>query len=226
MGKIFLVVSGETINKNKKIIGQSDFPLSKRGRIQARKTAEELASEKIKAIYSSDLARALRTAEIINDEVQVDIFKLREFGDRNWGVLEGKTLEEAEKYVSDTPAWRVDFSYCPIGGETGAQLAIRVLSKFDEISLKHLLQRIAIVTHNNVALCMVKHVLGIPPSSNLNFEFAPCSISTLESKANKWFLKTLNDICHLKTRTSGSEQANRGREQVVHQVEIDLQDSS
>src|ERR1700730_5479893 len=46
-------------------MGQSDIPLSAKGRVQARWLARQLRAREIAAIYASDLARAHETARII-----------------------------------------------------------------------------------------------------------------------------------------------------------------
>src|SRR6185436_14084383 len=48
-----------------KLIGRTDVALSERGVEQARRLAEKLSSVRLDAVYSSDLRRASRTAEII-----------------------------------------------------------------------------------------------------------------------------------------------------------------
>ncbi len=48
-----------------KLIGHTDVALSERGVEQARRLAEKLAHVRLDAVYSSDLRRAYRTAEII-----------------------------------------------------------------------------------------------------------------------------------------------------------------
>jgi broad specificity phosphatase PhoE len=63
---ILLARHGETAdNKDRRFQGQKDVPLNDTGREQARAIAEELARETIDAIYTSDLARARETAELI-----------------------------------------------------------------------------------------------------------------------------------------------------------------
>ena len=64
--RILLVRHGETDwNATGRIQGHSDTPLNAAGRLQARRAAQRLAREPIRALYSSDLARAFETATII-----------------------------------------------------------------------------------------------------------------------------------------------------------------
>src|SRR5438270_5136350 len=62
--RILLARHGETIfNVEGRWQGRSDSPLSERGLAQARELARALADEPIAAVFSSDLGRAMATAQ-------------------------------------------------------------------------------------------------------------------------------------------------------------------
>ncbi|MDF2654197.1 MAG: hypothetical protein K0R19_671 [Bacillota bacterium] len=95
--RLFLIRHGEIRQHREKIfLGQTDVPLSEKGRVQAREAAEELLNSKAEPvhIYSSDLLRAAETAEIIRNrlmeekrETQVTITlenRLREMALGKW----------------------------------------------------------------------------------------------------------------------------------------------
>jgi len=64
--KLLLVRHGETVwNHVSRYQGHTDVELSDTGREQARLLAKRLSTEKIKAVYSSDLKRAYETASIL-----------------------------------------------------------------------------------------------------------------------------------------------------------------
>ncbi len=66
MSRFILVRHGDTkLNSRERFWGHSDVELSAAGVAQAEKLRDRLATEKISAIYSSELQRALLTAETI-----------------------------------------------------------------------------------------------------------------------------------------------------------------
>lgn len=87
---IYFVRHGQTNwNIEHKIQGQSDIPLNETGKEQARLIAPKLTDLKIDRIISSDLSRALETAQIINTHLKLQITldtRLREF---KYGQIEG-----------------------------------------------------------------------------------------------------------------------------------------
>lgn len=76
--RLFLVRHGEIRQHKEKIfLGQTDIPLSEKGREQAASAAEELKRYGVSAnrIYTSDLSRAMETAEIIRDSLNLRAVK-------------------------------------------------------------------------------------------------------------------------------------------------------
>ena len=92
---LYLVRHGETEwNKSGMVMGQSDSPLTETGLEQAKTTARELKDIHFDAIFSSDLHRAKRTAEIIKLERQLAIQTSKALRERTYGSWEGKMGED------------------------------------------------------------------------------------------------------------------------------------
>ena len=67
MARLLLVRHGTTeFNSTRRFLGYSDIELSADGCQQVEHLRDHLANEKIDAVYSSDLSRALVTAEVIS----------------------------------------------------------------------------------------------------------------------------------------------------------------
>src|SRR5262245_19420506 len=108
--ELILLRHGETDwNRDRRIQGNTDIGLSSVGLDQARRLADRMASERIAAIYSSDLARARETATPLAEALALRLQTtplLREVG---FGAWEGLTLSEVEAcWPDEYAAWRQD----------------------------------------------------------------------------------------------------------------------
>src|SRR5690349_7599240 len=96
--KLFPVRHGETEwNVEGREIGQLDSALTLRGVQQAEALAQRLSELRIDALYSSDLGRAMRTAEIISLECGVPVVADPALRERHMGIFQGLTTDESRK---------------------------------------------------------------------------------------------------------------------------------
>jgi broad specificity phosphatase PhoE len=132
---LLLVRHGETDwNADGRLQGHTDRPLTEYGRRQARQLAEKLESEKLDAIYSSDLARARETAEIVGDRLGLPVELDANLREKDWGNWEGLTAVERD---------RVEF----VGESTEAHQE-RMLRALRRIAERHPAEgRVLVVTH-------------------------------------------------------------------------------
>src|SRR5512135_1407354 len=99
--RIFLVRHGETDwNRTRRFQGRSDLPLNQKGRDQAHALALALKEEPLAAIYSSPLARAMETANVIKVfHPLAPLFAEQRLLEMNLGDLEGmEGARWAEQY--------------------------------------------------------------------------------------------------------------------------------
>ncbi|HEX4323772.1 MAG TPA: histidine phosphatase family protein [Gaiellaceae bacterium] len=98
MTTLLLVRHGETDwNAEGRLQGHTDRPLSDFGRRQAQKLAAELQGEELEAIYSSDLARARETAEIVAERLGLQVELDSDLREKDWGTWEGLTPAERDR---------------------------------------------------------------------------------------------------------------------------------
>ncbi|MCA1631625.1 MAG: histidine phosphatase family protein, partial [Acidobacteria bacterium] len=104
--RILLVRHGQSRgNAERRFGGHSATPLSPKGRAQAEATARALAGERVTSIYSSDLLRAVETAEPLARALNLEINRAEAFRERSVGRMEGLTFEEAaEQHPEDYAA--------------------------------------------------------------------------------------------------------------------------
>ena len=134
MTALLLVRHGETDwNADGRLQGHTDRPLSDFGRRQARQLAEELAEEKLDAIYASDLSRARETAEIVGVRLGLGVVIDPGLREKDWGTWEGLTGPERD---------RVEF----VGESTEAHQE-RMQGALRRIAERHSGGRVLVVTH-------------------------------------------------------------------------------
>jgi broad specificity phosphatase PhoE len=96
MTTLLLVRHGETDwNRTGRWQGHSNPPLNELGRQQARELAESL--DGVDVVYSSDLARARETAEIVAERLGIEVRFDPRLRERSFGAWEGLTSAEIEE---------------------------------------------------------------------------------------------------------------------------------
>ena len=144
--------------------GQADIPLNQTGIAQARALAEKLAGQQFDAVYASDLSRAAQTAAILVKKLAMPIHtdpRLREICQ---GIWEGMSLDEVqEKYADDFKRGAEDPAYSRApGGESVAEVAVRMAAAVDDIAALHPQGRILLVSHGLAVSTLYCQANGIP----------------------------------------------------------------
>jgi probable phosphoglycerate mutase len=159
MTELLLVRHGETDwNRDERFQGHADPPLNDTGRAQARALANDLGRERIDAIYTSDLARARETAELIAEGVGVPFIlepRLREVDVGEWQGL--RRPEIAERFPDGMRNWH-ERGHGWERGETYEQLAERVLEAVEWIVNRHPGGRVVVVGHGGTIRVIRAHV--------------------------------------------------------------------
>lgn len=116
------------------------------GRKQAALLADEL--EPVDAVYSSDLARARETAEILAERIDLEVrldLRLRE---RGFGAWEGLTTDEIESSFPDEQRrWRAGMGAGASDAEPFSVFAARVGSFVKDVDRRHVDEEVLVVAH-------------------------------------------------------------------------------
>ena len=197
-------------NAERRFGGHTATPLSSRGRQQAQDTALTLKSEGITAIYSSDLARAMDTAQPLARLTGLPVNGTSAFRERDVGVMEGLTFEDAAQQHPEQYAalLRRDFEYVLSGGESYRQLLDRARLKLDQIIDENRGGRIAVFSHTGTICILALHLMGALDSPELKpvwISSANCGIARFELR-NDGFVRVLciNDTSHLSGPQKGT----------------------
>ncbi len=201
MSRLLLVRHGTTeFNSTRRFDGYSDIEMNATGYRQVERLRDRLASEKIDAVYSSDLKRALVTAEVISSDHKVDIITCPELREINYGNIEGLTFGEISRLYPEVAESITNFSpklKFP-GGESFEEFIGRT-SKFLNNLEKHApSQTILIVSHSGPLRTLVCHLLGIDQGHWWQIRIDNASLSIAETYPRGAIIRLLNDISHLK----------------------------
>ncbi|KAI8032881.1 Phosphoglycerate mutase-like protein 4 [Camellia lanceoleosa] len=198
--EIVVIRHGETeFNATKRMQGQLDVELNDVGREQATAVAHRLSRErKISIVYSSDLKRALDTAEAIASSCGgLEIIKEPDLRERHLGDLQGLVHHEAAKVCPK--AYRAFSSRrtdqeIPGGGESLDQLYDRCTSALERIGSKHKGERVVMVTHGGV----IRTLYELASPSGQPGRVLNTSVNIFHlSGGDIWTIKSWGDVSHL-----------------------------
>jgi broad specificity phosphatase PhoE len=183
--------------------GHTATPLSARGRAQAEATAHALATEKLSAIYSSDLTRAVETAQPLARLTGLEVQLTDAFRERSVGVMEGLTFEEAAQQHPEQYAalLRRDFEHILHGGESYRQLLDRAARELDQAIERHRGSAIAVFSHTGTICILTLHLMGALDAPELRpvwIATANCGITRFDLRSDGFVrVHAINDTRHL-----------------------------
>jgi alpha-ribazole phosphatase len=162
--KVYLMRHGEVANDGeKRYNGHIDIDITQKGVEQMHRLAELLEGKSIAAVYSSDLIRSKKGAEIISRRVGMSSTPLRELRERSVGAWEGLTAEEIKtRFPDQYSAWRKDLlNYRPPNGECIIDVSLRILPVFKRLIASHQGKEIAMLLHGGVNRVILADALGL-----------------------------------------------------------------
>jgi probable phosphoglycerate mutase len=193
-----------TWNAEGRMQGHADPPLDMVGRAQAQALAQRLKSETFHAIYSSPLARARETSEIIAALHNLPIIFDDRLMERDIGRWTGLTGDEAqERFPEHYTDWR---RLGPPGGENQAALMARAAAAFDDIVAACPAQAVAVVSHGGLLNAYLAHLLGLAPERWISFHFENAGLARLHLEEGHVRLLAVGDDRHLENGIGSAVQ--------------------
>jgi alpha-ribazole phosphatase len=193
---IYLLRHGEVMRaETRRFIGHLDVPLSPGGEAQCLAQARRLAPLRIDALYSSDLARARRSGEIIGAPHGLTPTLLPALREMAMGRWEGLTADEIRAREPDAfRDWMTRIGDFPFpDGESVPDLIARAGPAFDRIVAAAPAGAVVIVAHGGTNRALLCRALGVPLERLLAFGQDYGALSVLESTAHGWVLRRLNE---------------------------------
>ncbi|HEY5729267.1 MAG TPA: histidine phosphatase family protein [Anaerolineales bacterium] len=196
---------GESLgNAQSRWQGQSDYPLTEKGRMQANALAQRWKSENVRFdhVLASPLGRAKETAEIIASALNLNLEFDNIWLERAIGEMEGLTSEE----VRQKPRPPYTTPYDPIGGDGEGDWALYLRAGQ---ALYGLLRRPAgsylIVSHGGLLNQLMNTITGVAPHvdpSGVRFRFENTAFARVFyfPHQHRWAIDAVNDCAHLRSQ--------------------------
>lgn len=171
--RLFIIRHGQVVNHHEyRYNGHYDVDITPLGVEQMEKVAGFLSAVSVDAVYSSDLLRAVKGAEIIAARLGVGFEKVHDLRELNLGRWEGLTRAEAAERFPEEAHFRFqDLANDKVkGGESLVDLRGRVLPAIDAILERHRGGSVCVVAHGGVNRVVLIDAMGLPVENFFRIE--------------------------------------------------------
>ena len=181
--------------------GQLDIPLNAIGHAQALAASKVLGREKFDVVYSSDLSRALQTAEPTATLLAAPVLQEKDLRERHYGIFERLTYAEVKvRYPEDYARFEArDPEYAFRTGESLKDFSGRSIRIITAIADRHKGQSVLVFTHGGILDKLYRFVTGLPLSAERNFGIPNAGLNRIELTPSGWQIRSWADITHLET---------------------------
>jgi len=173
---IYLVRHGETEWNVKKIMqGHKDSNLTEKGINQAKDTAKRLKKIKFDQVFSSDLGRAKKTAEILAIEHKLAVTTHKALRERSFGKYDGRKLKRFQEELkevlqefedlNDQEKFKYKMSY---DNKSWGDIIAKFITFLREISIAYPNKKVLVISHGGVIKFFLIH-LGFATTKQLGW---------------------------------------------------------
>ena len=174
------------------LLGRGDPALTDTGRSQAAALAGLLERRRPSVIVSSPLQRCVQTAEAIAAPLGIEVTIDERLIEADYGEWEGMPLADIPADASER--WRSDPDFRPPGGESLADVAVRVAAWCEEQSRS---ETVVAVTHVSPIKATVAWALGATPTVAWRLFVEVASLTTIGRGETGPVLLGFNERAHL-----------------------------
>ena len=169
--RLYLTRHGEVVNHGV-YNGQTDVDITGTGLQQMERLRNLLKEKTLSAVYSSDLLRTERGAQIIARPHGLRPESFAEFREMHFGRWQGLSYPEVmERYPADIPQWMSNLeSFRIAGGESVLDMRNRAIPKLQELIEHHRGQEFALVCHGALNRLIIAEALHLPFAHLLRIE--------------------------------------------------------
>lgn len=198
MGKLILIRHGETSKNVAKILHvvKDQESLDESGKKQIKKTATKVAEYSPSLIYSSTEKRALESAEVLSQQLNIPFSPIEDMHERNWGIYTGKPWDEV-KAVLDPMTLEERYLYVPPEGESWKTFESRLVGVIRSITTQHPDGTIIVVSHSGAIRALMPFLLGVPKEESFRYDPDNASLTIFDFNPNGFSKVLVNDTSHL-----------------------------
>lgn len=187
-------------NRYRMMQGSWDGAITALGRRQIEALAERFSKIPVDAVYSSDLRRAVLTAEAAARRGQLPIqtrTALRELDVGPWekcffGNIRHAQPELARAFLEDAEHWRLE------GAETFGEVRRRALAELRRIAQENEGKTVAVASHGITIRCIMSGITGISLSEPERLPiFRNTAVTRLLWDGSTFHVDYMNDVSHL-----------------------------
>ena len=200
--QVTLLRHGETsANKNGLVLGTSNVPLTKIGRLQAKMAARKVAELEIDTLFSSPYYRAKETSKYVQETTNLNPIFMDGLKEMNSGEMEGSDATRMEElYPEYMSKWRKDPTNTrPPGGETLGEVHERSWKTLQYIHSSNVNKHILVVSHLFPIQGIICKTLGLDSSQYFKIKLDLGSLSKIIFDKDEAYITSINDTCHLAT---------------------------
>ena len=201
MTRLLLVRHGDTdYNHNRRFLGHTDIEMSAFGIKQVMRLRDYIAGEKINAVFSSDLKRTIKTAEILTAGRKLDIVLCPELREVNYGECEGLSFGQIGEQYPDVAAKCLNFNLeldFP-GGEDFKTFIKRTRSFLKRLKNQPANNTVLVVSHGGPLKTLICHFLGLNMKNWDRIHLDTASLSIVYLNAKNPVLTRFNDTSYLR----------------------------
>ncbi len=179
------------------VVGAADPELSTAGQAQAAHLADYLATERLDAVYTSPLRRAVETGAPVAARHGLEPVIVDDVAE--WDRMSPEYVPVEELKAADDPRWRALVAGVWTSDESPAQFRARVLAAIERLVDAHAGGRIAVVCHGGVINTYLAAVLGLDPMRPGFFYPNYTSIHrVMAAGTGQRSILTINETSHLR----------------------------
>ena len=142
-------------NREKRIQGQEDAPLTSHGRQQAQRWGLALARYELDHLITSDLERASLTTTLINLNLHLPCSEEPRLREQDWGRWAGLDFSDLLKVQELRAQENMGWHFRPLEGESRLEVLERSRQALVDAASKLKGKRVLVVTHGGVIKCLL-----------------------------------------------------------------------